>query len=176
MTFAPINTISSFLPTEFQIEGDEKFVRQLIAERERLTASIINVKENSNYEKSELLSGQQWFTSNIGGQLNPEFGYRLSFDLVALNGGNIPNGTTTINLPTTATATNIPIVITYVNSLIPTHGFGAATIGTTLYFINDPQIYVRFTNTNPTTQSVVVTNTTGLAITQFYWVFEYLKT
>ncbi len=175
MTFAPANSISSFLPIEFQVEGDEQFFRQLISERERLTASIVNVKENSNYEMTELLSGQQWFTSNIGGQLNPNFGFRLSFDLVALNGGSIPNGTTVIALPT-STATGVPIVISYANGLIPLHGFGAATIGTTYYFINDPQIFVRYTNTSTTVQSVTVINSTGSSITQMYWVFEYLKT
>lgn len=173
--FSPINSIANYLPTEFDLPKDNDQFYDFISKRERLTANIVNVKESSQYERRELLTAQQWLSSVNNGAIKTNYGYRLTFDLVSLNGGNIPNGVTTLNLPTNP-AVNTPVVITYTNSIIPLHGFGAATIGTTLYFVNDPQIYVRFTNTSPTVQSVVITNTTGLAITQFYWVMEYLKT
>ena len=99
----------------------------------------------------------------------------LTFDLVSLNGAPIPNGvTTTILLPTNPSV-NVPICIIYANGLIPVHGFGAGTNGNNYYFVNDPLLYVTFTNTSQTVQSVNVTNNTGGNITQLYWTFEYIK-
>lgn len=181
MTLAPSNTQSSYLPPEFDVPGDEAGIRDFVNKRERLTASIINVKENAQYEKRELITGQQYFNPNVSqasstaGTRQPQYTFRVTFDLVNLNGGNIPNGvTTSIPLPTNP-ATNTPIVINYVNGLIPVHGFGAGTVGTTYYFVNDPLLFVRFVNTSTTVQSVDVTNNTGGAVTQLYWVFEYIK-
>jgi hypothetical protein len=176
-TYAPINAVSSYLPEEFQfpVDATPEKMRELISKQNRMISSIVNVKENANYEQRELLSAQQWFSSINNGAIVTSYGFRLAFDLVALNGGSIPNGTTTISLPTNP-ANGTPITISYADGLIPLHGFGAATIGTTYYFVNDPDIYVRFTNTSTTVQSVTVVNSTGSAITQFYWVFEYLKT
>lgn len=173
MTIAPSNTQSSYLPAEFQVEGDEQFFRQLIAERERITSSIVNIKENAQYEKRELLSAQQWFSSNNNGAIKTNYAYRTSFDLVALNGGNIGAGVTSLTL----TATTQPPLISFVNLLIPLHGFGAATTtGTIFVFVNDPNLYVQFDNSVPAAQKVVITNNLGVNLTQLYWVFEYLKT
>lgn len=174
-TIGPINTQSSFLPPEQDFPEDNKLLREILANRERLTADILNVKEIAQYEKREVITGQQWFSSPVSGAIKTNYGYRLTFDLVALNGGNIADGgLTTIALqadPTVAT----PTFIKYANGLIPLDGYGAATNGTTYYFINDPNLYVRFVNISTTNQSVLVTNTTGGPLTQCYWVFEYLK-
>jgi hypothetical protein len=176
MTISPINSQASYLPPDFDMPETAAGIRMFLKKRERLTATIINVKENANYEKREFLTGQQWFSAPSGNAIQGSAGFRLTFDLVALNGGSIANGsTTTISLqgdPTMGT----PTLIQYVNGLIPLHGFGACTNGTTYYFINDPSVYVNFTNTSTTVQSVNITNNTGGALTQCYWVFEYLKT
>lgn len=176
MTLGPANTQSSYLPPEQEFPENDGLFREILTQRERLTATILNVKENANYEKREIISAQQWFSTLAGGAIKTSYGYRLTFDLVALNGGNIANGaTTTISVPTDPTV-GTPTTIQYANSLIPLHGFGAGTNGTTYYFVNDPLLYVRYTNTSTTVQSVAVTNNTGGAVTQLYWVFEYLKT
>lgn len=171
---APSFTDSPYLPPEPEYVTQDKFQESQI-KRERLTATILNIKENAQYEKRELLTGQQYFSKLQGGAIVTSYTFRLSFDLVSLNGGSIPNGmTTSISLPTDPTV-NVPICITYVNGLIPVHGFGAGTNGTTYYFVNDPLLYVTFTNTSKTVQSVNVTNNTGGDVTQLYWVFEYIK-
>lgn len=170
----PINTQSSFLPPEIDFPENNEEFREILTNRNRLLANIINVKENSNYERRELLSAQQWFSQVVQGYIITQYGFRLTFDLIALNGGPIVPGVTTIPVPTDPLV-NTPTVINYTIALFPTHGFGGATIGTTFYFINDPDIYVRYIDTSSTVQSVQVTNNTGSNITQFYWVFEYLK-
>jgi hypothetical protein len=177
MTFGPANSRSSYLPPEFQIEGDEEFVRLLIAQRERLTATILNIKENAQYEKQELLSGQQWFTSQTGGATGgartTSYIYRLTFDLVALNGGAIANGgATTLTLSTTTqpAAINIPTAIQ------PVHGFGAANNATNFFFINDPLVFVRTNVWTNGSQQVIITNNSGATLTQAVWCFEYIKT
>lgn len=64
MSYGPPNTISPYLPDEFQLPTDEKQYREFIAERERRTASSLNVREIGQFELQELLSGQTWFTVN----------------------------------------------------------------------------------------------------------------
>lgn len=179
-TFGPANTQSSYLPDEFQIEGSEEYFRQLIAERERLTASILNIKENAQYEKVELLSAQQWFTSQTGGATGgartTSYIFRLTFDLVALNGGvAIPGGLTVFTLqanPAVAT----PIKINIPTAIQPVHGFGAANNGANFFFINDPLLFVTTNVWTNALQQINITNNTGAALTQCVWVFEYIKT
>lgn len=178
-TFGPANTLTAFLNPEFQVEGDEEYLRQIIAQRERLTATILNVKEIAQYELRELLDGQQWFNpgtsqdSSNSSTRQPRYNFRTTFDLVALNGGvAIPAGLTTLTL----TATTIPTLIPFANSLIPTDAYGAATIATNFIFINDPNLFIRTNNMTPALQQIIINNNTGAALTQCYWVFEYLKT
>lgn len=177
MTFfvgqGPFYSDAPYLPPEVEYTTGDKFQESQI-KRERLTASILNIKENAQYEKRELLTGQQWFSFTRDMSIVTNYTFRLTFDLVALNGGVITTGATTINLPTDPTV-GMPVTIKYANGLIPVHGFGAATIGTTYYFINDPSIYVQFTNTSDTVQSITVTNSNLGSITQMYWCFEYIK-
>lgn len=173
MTYAPANTLSNYLPIEFQVEGNEEFFRQLIAERERLTATILNVKESSQYELIEILNAQQWFSTSSATTKTTSYAFRLTFDLVALNAGvAIPGGVTTLAL----TATTQPPLINIPTAIQPLHGFGAANNGTNFYFINDPLVFVRTNIWNNVTQQIIITNNSGAALTQAVWVFEYLKT
>jgi len=89
-TFGPVNSRSAFLPIEFDLplDSEEEKWRELIAKRERLTSQIVNTKANGNYELEEILSGQQWYSTQVAP--NPRklrYGYRKVFDLVALNSG-----------------------------------------------------------------------------------------
>lgn len=173
-TFGPTNTLSSYLPIEFDIPNDQVILRELIATRNRLTAQIVNIKENGNYEKNEILTAQQWFSTIVSGAIITSYPLRLTFDLVALNSGTpIPNGgTTTLTLTTTTqpAAINIPTAIQ------PVHGFGAANNGTNFFFINDPLVFVNTNVWTNATQQIIITNNSGAALTQAVWVFEYIKT
>lgn len=171
MTFGPPNSISSFLPLEQDFPEDNKLFREILAARERATASTVNLKENGSYEKVELLAGQFWFTTNTSGAMRPTYVYRLTFDLVALNGGNIGAGATTLTL----SASTIPAAIKIVNSIQPIRGFGAANNGTNFYFINDPLLFVRTNVWTNVSQQIIITNNTGANLTQCVWCFEYFK-
>ena len=169
MTFAPLNSNSTYLPGEFELPQGE-LLRDFISKRERLTASIINIKENANYQKIELMSGQQWFVLTSAATASnqiPRYGFRVTADLVALNGGPIGAGSTNIVLNASTQPSSI------LGSLYPLPSHGSATSASGVYlFLNDPQVYVRFT---PSTQTISITNSFGSNLTQCYYVFEYLK-
>ena len=85
--YGPANTQSSYLPPEFQINDGADEPNELIAQRERLTATILNVKTNGQFEKQELLTAEQWFATSSTPAKITRYGYRKAFDLVELNGG-----------------------------------------------------------------------------------------
>ena len=172
MTFQPAQTQSPYLPPEQDFPADNELFREILANRERITANILNIKENAQYEKVETISGQQWFSTLSGGALKTSYVFRLSFDLVALNGGSIPIGVTTLTL----TSTTQPALINIPTAIQPVHGFGAANNGTNFYFINDPLVYVRTNVWTNLTQQIIVTNNSGASLTQAVWVMEYIKT
>ena len=164
MTLAPNNSQSSYLPVEFALPKDEKDFIDFINKRERLTASIVNIKENGNYENNEILSGQQWFAVSFNPRKN-----RYTFRTV-VNFGPLPNaGTssqphnievtdTTIFTRIYATATSPTvefIPIPYVNVTTPTDGV---------------EIYVDATNVN-----IITTTANYVGFTTCYVVLEYIK-
>ena len=157
--------IDGFLMEEFFLPVDERNRAMAIEQRERHTASVLNIREIAIYETLEIQNGQQWFSGNIG--------FRTTFDLVALNGGvSIPPGVTTLTLTTTSE----PPLITFQNSLVPTPSFVSATSTTTKFYFNDPLLGVVFDNSVPAAQTVTITNNTGETLTQCFWVFNYYKT
>lgn len=169
MTFGPINTNFSFLPVEFDMPENPDNQRKYINERQRLTASILNTKANGNYQKVELLNGEQWFTTVTQGQAIPKYGFRYTFDLVELWGAPIPPGATPINLSLLAN----PIQIQGIINPLPSHG--SATIAGPIYVFTGTDFNVTFDNTVPAAQIITVTNNTGVNLTQCFWVFQYLK-
>ncbi len=178
MTFSPANSNSSFLPIQFEIPEEQEAQRQFIDKRERLTASILNVKENANYEKRELLTAQQWFTQLISGTLVPFLTFRTTFDLVELNAGvPIGPGVSTFTL----TATSQPPLIPVANGLYPVHMFGAATTAGPLYLplpyaaAAGNNIEIWFDNTVPGAQTINIDNAYGANLTTTVIVFEYWK-
>jgi hypothetical protein len=172
MTFGPSNTQSSYLPPEQDFPEDNDIFREILSNRERLTANILNIKENAQYEKNEIITGQQWFSQITTGAIKTTYTYRLAFDLVALNGGvAIPIGITTLTL----SSSTQPASITIPTSVQPVHGFGAANNGTNFYFINDPLLFVKTNVWTTGSQQIIITNNTGATLTQAVWVFEYFK-
>ena len=170
MTFGPINALSSYLPIEFNMPPDDEIMREIITQRERLTASIVNIKENANYEKFEILSAMQWFSTTAPTVNAPDkkrYGFRTTVDLVALNGGVIGAGATVLTL----LATTVPPAIVGYTIPLPSHGSATATDGVSI-FLNDPQVFVRF---KASTNQITITNNYGANLTQCYFVLEYLK-
>jgi hypothetical protein len=108
----PLNSVAAYLPVDFQLPEDDAKQREMINERERKTASIVNTKEIALYqvaalipgagtvENGELLNGQQWFFQQPTNMPRiATYIYRSAFDIVALNGGvALPAGAaTTVN-------------------------------------------------------------------------------
>lgn len=165
MTLGPANSQSAYLPIEFDLPSDDKLSRELIAKRERITASIINVKENGQYEKTEILSGQQWFsTSTAGTAKKTRYGYRKVFDLIALNNGNnIPAGLSSF-------AHNITGIT------IPLRIFGTCMVAGPKYM---PLPYASASNANIEiffdSNNVNINNNFGSSLTMCYITIDYTK-
>lgn len=165
----PLQANQLSISIDFPPTDKDEFLEVLTLDRKRIV-NAVNTKEGALYLIEEIASFQQYFGIDPVNIQVTRSGYRTTFDLVALNGGPIGPGTT----PITLTTTSQPPLIDDI--LYPVHGFGGATTaGPIYYFINDPDVYVRFDNTNPLVQVINITNNTGLPLTQAYWTFEYLK-
>lgn len=166
MTFSsniPLDT--NQLPISLDVNPDDKDFENILLLYLRRVANATNTKESGLFLLQENASFEQWFqTANPQQNRN---GYRITTDLVALNAGNIPIGTTNLVLSATTQPMNIN------GYLYPVQGFGGAKDTTGLsYFLNDPDIYVRY---NSSTNTIIIQNNTANALTWCVWVMEYLK-
>jgi len=99
MTFGPVNAISNSLPIEIQLPKDQNDVNSVFAERHRIIADVVNLKENAQYEENELLTAQRWFTANDN--QTKRYTYRKVLETGVINAGataNIAHGITGISL------------------------------------------------------------------------------
>jgi hypothetical protein len=102
----------------------------------------------------------------------------LTIDLIFLNDQinsvtTIPTGTTELIL--TFDTSIPPGTQPYppIGYLYPVEGFGGAIDTNGLsYFLNDPDIYVRY---NGSTNTIIIQNNSGSALTWCIWVQNYLK-
>jgi hypothetical protein len=170
MTFNPSNSDSSFLPVEFSLplEKDNNSFKDFISKRERLTASLLNIKEIASYQKVEQMNGQQWFNTTSPSSAIARYSFRKCFDMTALNGADIAPGATF------STAHGIT------GLTIPTRIFGTATTKTTVKYLPLPyssatvitkniEIWADGTNVN------ITNGATQLALTQVWITLEYVK-
>jgi len=87
MTFQPINSLTSYLPTDIILPDDPEELRRILDDLLKKMTDAVNDKEIAHYNTVELLSGQKWFTSG-----NPQKfrnGYRKVIDF-----GALPNSAT----------------------------------------------------------------------------------
>ena len=153
------------LPISLDVNPEEKDFQSILLLYLRRIANAVNTKESGLFLLQENASFEQWFQN--GNPQQNRSSYRITADLVSLNGGNIPNGTTNIVLSTSTQPMKIN------GYLYPVQGFGGAIDTTGLsYFLNDPSIYVRYNNS---TNTIIIQNNTGNALTWCVWVQEYLK-
>jgi len=166
MTFSSDPSLNTNqLPVSFDINPAESGFQSNLMLYIRRIANAVNTKESGLFLLQENASFQQWFGSDPQQNRN---GYRTTFDLVALNAGNIPNGTTNIVL---TTSTQPPAINGF---LFPVHGFGGCVDTTGVsYFPSDPNVTITYTDS---TNTITIINNTGNALTWAVWVMEYLKT
>jgi len=177
MTFGPANSQSSYLPPQFEIPKTIEGIHEFVNKRERLTGTILNVKENGNYENNEILSAQQWFSVEpAGSAIKTRYAFRKVIDFGPLPNNTIksvPHGLTLddgVN-PSTWFFTEINGT-----AFDPTQGAEKAISINGAYYdlvagnITDPiNLYVDSTNVNITTTS----NRTNF--TRCYVTLNYLK-
>lgn len=161
---------SNQLPLSIEFPAVKKEFDDVLSLTYKRIADAVNRKEGSLFQLQENANFNQYFKYSSGTTPDPNNfrnGYRRTYDLVALNGAPISAGITNIVLAGADLISGI---------LIPTRAWGGATIAGPIYvFINDPQLGVRFDNTVPAAQVITINNATGAALTQAYWVIEYLK-
>ncbi len=166
MTFSSNQSLNTNqLPISVDINPEEpNFDANLLLYVRRI-ANAVNTKESGLFLLQENASFEQWFGSSPQQNRN---GYRITFDLVALNGGAIPAGTTNIVLTPT---TQPPAINEY---LYPVQGFGGCLDDAGVsYFPSDPNVTITYTDS---TNTITIVNNTGNALTWAVWVQEYLKT
>lgn len=166
MTFSsnqPLNT--NQLPISLDINPEEEGFGNILLLYLRRVANAVNTKESGLFLLQENANFEQWY--QIGNPQQNRNAYRITADLVMLNGGNIPTGTTNVVLSSATQPQNI------MGYLYPVQGFGGAIDTNGLsYFLNDPSIYIRY---NSSTNTIIIQNNSGNALTWCVWVMEYLK-
>lgn len=153
------------LPISLDVNPDDKDFENILLLYLRRVANAVNTKESGLFLLQENANFEQWY--QIGNPQQNRNAYRITADLVMLNGGNIPVGSTSIVLSSSTQPMNIN------GYLYPVQGFGGAKDTTGLsYFLNDSSIYVRY---NSSTNTIIIQNNSGNALTWCVFVFEYLK-
>lgn len=159
----PLNT--NQLPVSLDVNPEDRDFENILLLYLRRVANAVNTKESGLFLLQENANFEQWYQT--GNPQQNRNGYRITADLVMLNAGNIPTGTTNIVL----SASTQPMSI--MGYLYPVQGFGGALDTTGIsYFLNDPDIYVRYQNS---TNTIIIQNNSGNALTWCVWVMEYLK-
>ena len=153
------------LPISLDVNPEDEEFQNILLLYLRRVASSVNTKESGLRLLQETANFQQWY--QIGNPQQNRNAYLTTIDLVFLNGGNIPTGSTSITL---SSSTQPPAINGY---LYPTPSGGSAVDTTGLsYFLNDPDIYVRY---QASTNMIIIQNNSGNALTWCVWVMEYLK-
>ncbi len=166
MTFSSDNALNTNqLPVSLDVNPQENGFQDILLLYLRRVANAVNTKESGLFLLQENAAFEQWYqTANPQQNRNA---YRITVDLVLLNGGNIPAGATSLVLSTSTQPMKIN------GYLYPVQGFGGAVdTGGLSYFLNDPSIYVRYQNS---TNTIIIQNNSGNALTWCVFVMEYLK-
>jgi hypothetical protein len=166
MTFSSDPSLNTNqLPISLDVNPKEKDFENILLLYLRRVANAVNTKASGLFLLQETANFKQYY--QIGNPQQNRNAYRTTTDLVFLNGGNIPTGSTSIVLSSTTQPPNI------IGFLYPVQGYGGAIDTNGLsYFLNDPSIYVRYNNS---TNTIIIQNNSGNALTWCEWVMEYLK-
>jgi len=153
------------LPISLDVNPEDNEFQNILLLYLRRVANAVNTKTSGLFLLQENANFQQWFQT--GNPQQNRNAYRITADLVSLNGGNIPVGSTSLVL----SSSTQPMIIN--GYLYPVEGFGGAKDTTGLsYFLNDPSIYVRYQSS---TNTIIIQNNSGNALTWCVWVMNYLK-
>lgn len=163
--------LSNQLPLSVDFPDDPKLLKETLSTNYKRTVDSMNTKVGGMFLKREQASYVQYFpttvSANSSNSLDTRSGYRMTYDLVDLNGGPIAVGVTVIAIPTEQLIDGI---------VDPTDFYGACTLSGPRYRgIPSMEIDAEFNNTVPAAQTIEITNNSGSALDQAYLVFEYTK-
>lgn len=171
MTFSSDPSINTNqLPISLNVNPNEKNFDSILLLYLRRVANAVNTKANGLFLLQETANFYQFY--QVGNPQQNRNSYRTTIDLVYLNNqinnvSTIPTGTTSLVL----SSTTQPILIT--GYLYPVIGEGGAVDSTGIsYFLNDPDLYIRYNNS---TNTIILQNNTGNALTWCIFVMNYLK-
>lgn len=166
MTFSSDPSLNTNqLPISLDVNPQDNEFQDILLLYLRRVANAVNTKESGLFLLQENANFEQWY--QLGNPQQNRNAYRITVDLVSLKGGNIPTGTTNIVLSTSTQ----PVKIN--GYLYPVQGFGGAIdVDGLSYFLNDPDIYVRYQNS---TNTIIIQNNSTKELTWCVWVMEYLK-
>lgn len=166
MSLTSDNSLSTNqLPISLDVNPEDNDFENILVLYLRRVANAVNTKASGLFLLQENANFQQWY--RLGNPQQNRSAYRLTIDLVSLNGGNIPTGTTNLVL---TSSTQPPLINGY---LYPVQGFGGAKSTTGIsYFLNDFDVYVRY---NHSTNTISIQNNTVNALSWCVFVLEYLK-
>lgn len=105
MTFNPVNSLGSFIPTSTFFPEDFESFRTKFLELYRDLSNTVNVREIGIYDLEEFLTGENWFTA--GNPQKKRKTFRSVYILPATAAGattNIAHGISAVNTTTTFTA------------------------------------------------------------------------
>jgi hypothetical protein len=164
------------LPITLNVDPDDEKFGDILLLYLRRVANAVNTKESGLFLLQENATFEQWY--QIGNPQQNRNAYRITIDLVNLNFqlnavNNIPTGSTSLILNSDPSTPPVTQPIPPLGYLYPVQGFGGSVDSSGLsYFLNDPQIYVRYM---ASTNTITIQNNSGSALTWCVFVMEYLK-
>jgi hypothetical protein len=162
------------LPISLDVNAGEENYDEILQLYLRRVANAVNSKESGLFLLQENAAFEQWFNEVVENSSTQQYlrnAYRLTVDLIALNGGVIVNQAANSPISLMLTSSTTPAAIT--GYLYPVQGFGGALDNTGIsYFLNDPAVYVRYVSA---TNTFLVYNTSGNSLTWAVYVIEFLK-
>jgi hypothetical protein len=172
MTFSSNQSLNTNqLPISLDVNPEEPNYQSILQAYLRRVANAVNTKQSGLFLLQETSTFSQYYT--IANPQQNRSSYRLTVDLVLLNGGNIGTGTTSLVLtgpPAMPPFTQPQAISGY---LYPTSSNGGALDSTgKSWFINDPLLSVQYISS---TNTIIIVNGTGSALTWCMWTMEYLK-
>lgn len=177
MTFSSDPSLNTNqLPVSLDVNPNDKGFDDILMLYLRRVANAVNTKESGLFLLQENAPFEQWY--QIGNPQQNRNAYRLTIDLVYLNNQinsvtTIPTGSTSLTLNSDPSMPPVTQPLPINGYLYPVQGFGGAVdTGGLSYFLNDPDIYVRY---QASTNTIIIQNNTGNALTWCVFVMEYLK-
>lgn len=96
MTFAPSNALQSFIPTTFIYPEDPHEVPLVLTDFVKKIITAVNAKDIGQYNTQEIVTGQQFFTSNNNNVFRQTYRKVIPFPTLAVGANVVAHGLGTL--------------------------------------------------------------------------------